>query len=358
MLAAVGIGPVAMDLEADSFHHYREKICLVQVTVGGRHYLLDPLDGARPEALGPVLADPAVCKILHGADYDLRVLHRDHGIEVRGLFDTMVAARLVGARSFGLADLLRDHLDIVLDKAHQRADWSRRPLPDSMLRYAVEDTAHLEALASILENRLSDLGRRSWADEEFRALEGVRWSAVGGDPEAFRRVKGARVLDARGLTLLRSLHAHREERARLRDVPPFRILSDAAMVELARRAPATPGELARIRGMPRPLLSGSAARELIEALRAGREAPAVPLHPPGEPPGRRRLAPALRKRVASLRRIRDDLAGRLELEASLLASRRTLEAIAEKLEKGEPWRHVAGLRQWQADLLADAIDRG
>ena len=180
-LAAVGAGPLALDTEADSLHHYPEKVCLVQLTFGGADHLVDPLAGVDLAPLGRILADRAVTKILHGSDYDLRVLHRDFGLELVGLFDTMIAARLTGERSFGLAALLETHFGIKLEKKFQRADWSLRPLTAEMESYAALDTRHLEALAGRLGEQLEQLGRTAWAEEEFRALEGVRWSAP--DPE-------------------------------------------------------------------------------------------------------------------------------------------------------------------------------
>jgi ribonuclease D len=351
-----GLRALALDLEADSFHHYREKVCLVQISVGGRNYLMDPLDGADPGALAGVLSDPTIRKVLHGADYDLRILHRDHGLEVRGLFDTMVAARLTGARAFGLADLLREHVGVELDKSHQRADWSRRPIPDGMLRYAVLDTAYLEELSEKLERRLDALGRQDWAEEEFRILERVRWDRGGPDPEAFRKVKGARGLDARGLTVLRALHRFREERARRRDVPPFRVLSDATLLELARRRPADRSSLARIRGVSKSLRNGSGAADLLYALRVGEREETVPLRSPDAGQLRRRLPPEVRRRLGVLRSGRDRIAKRLDLEASVVASRRLLEGIAESQAAGREWDDVPGLRRWQAALLREALE--
>ena len=132
-LAELGDGPLALDTEADSFHHYPEKICLIQISTGSGTSLIDPLAGVELSALGAVLEDPALPKVLHGADYDLRLLRRDHGLQVRKLFDTMIAARLTGETRFGLASLLEGHLAVRLDKRFQRADWSRRPLPREMI---------------------------------------------------------------------------------------------------------------------------------------------------------------------------------------------------------------------------------
>jgi ribonuclease D len=354
-LTRVGDGPLAFDLEADSFHHYRESVCLVQMSYGGSTYLVDPLDGADPSLLGPVLARSSVRKILHGADYDLRILHREHGLEMSGLFDTMIAARLIGETAFGLADLLARHLGVRLDKSHQRADWSRRPLPDEMVAYAVRDTLHLEELADVLEARLRELGREAWAEEENRALEAVRWTKPDADPDAYLRVKGARTLDRRGLTVLRELHALRDREARTRDVPPFRIMHDAVLVELARRQPAAAEELKRVPRLPRPLKGGRTAHEILDAVGRGLDLPPVERQERGRP--RRPKPGAVRKRLErEARHGRDALALEIGLEPSVLLSRKLLDPILDRIERGEDWRGVDGLRRWQETTLEGVLD--
>lgn len=352
LLDGVGSGPVAIDLEADSFHSYQDKICLVQVSVGGVHRLVDPLAGVDLSLAEPVLADPGVTKIFHGADYDLRLLDRDHGLRVRGLFDTMIAARFTGRRRFGLAALLDEEFGIRLDKSHQRADWSRRPLTEAMVDYALEDTRHLAELAARLERRLAADGRTGWVGEEFRRLEEVRWTAPSRDEERYRRVKGAKGLDPRQWTVLRAVHAWREDRARERDVPPFRVASDAFLVALATAAPASLEDLGRVRGLPRPLRRGGAARELLRAVERGRSDPEV------EPPAAGRRPPDAgvdEARLRRLRKARDAVAAKLGLEPSLVATRRVLEEIARRDEAGEDWADVDGLRDWQRPFLEDVV---
>lgn len=354
VLAEVGDGPLSFDLEADSFHHYRDQVCLVQMSFAERHYLVDPLVGADLRRFGPVLADPGIPKLLHGSDYDLRLLHRDYGLEIRGLFDTMVAARLVGERAFGLAALLERHLDVRLDKRFQRADWSRRPLGEDMVAYAVEDTRHLARLVEILGGRLRELGRKAWAEEEFGRLETVRWTRDVDADDAFRRVKGCARLDRRALTIVRQLYLFRDARARERDVPPFRVFPDESIVALARAAPGEVSDLAIIPRLPRAYRGGDGARRLLDAVERGREAPVVEATPRrGE---RKRATPEAEENAARLRGARDAEAARLGIESSVLATRKTLDAIAECVVAERPWRDVEGLRAWQADILAPLID--
>ena len=219
-IARVRSGPLALDSEADSFHHYHEKVCLIQLSFGESDLLLDPLSDLDLAPLGALLADRRLTKILHGADYDIRMLRRDLGLEIRGLFDTMVAARLVGERSFGLSALLEKFFDVKLDKRFQRADWSRRPLPVEMKRYAVRDTRYLEELAGLLQRRLEELGRVEWADEEFGRLESVCWVSERRPEEAFLRVEGIQALNRAELAVARELALLRESTARRRDGRP------------------------------------------------------------------------------------------------------------------------------------------
>lgn len=346
---------LAIDTEADSLHHYPEKVCLVQLSHAGTDYLVDPLDGVDLTVLSTVLGDPSVTKILHGADYDLRVLNRDFGLEVRGLFDTMVAARLVGEGSLGLAALLDQRFGVKLDKKFQRADWSRRPLPEAMARYAVLDTRHLEALADGLDAELRGLGRREWAAEEFRRLEDVRWS----EPDtqgAFLKTKGASRLDRRGLAVLRALHRLRETEARRRNRPPFMVLRNETLMALAQTPPTRVATVATFPGMPRPWRQGRGAAELVatvgQALEAGEESwPEPPVR------GRQRRSASFEARVKALAKDRDAVAKELGLEPSVVASRAALEGVVDALERGEEPLQAPGLRKWQAELLQGPLAR-
>jgi len=319
LVEGVDHGPLALDTEADSLHNYPDKVCLIQLHAGGAGYLIDPLAGFDLSPLAPLLGDPELPKILHGADYDLRVLHRDFGFEVRGLFDTMIAARLVGETSFGLAALLERHFGVGLDKRYQRADWARRPLPSAMARYAALDTLYLQPLAERLERELRRLGRKAWADEEFRRLEGVRWRDEP-DPEAYRRIKGAAALGRRGLAALRELAARRESEARRRGRPPFKVLGNDALVRLAGALPEQDLPELRLRRRPR--------------------------HGPGHDGRLRRLC-----------RERDALAASLGLEPAVLAAKPVLEEVLLCLERGEQPGTVPDLRRWQAELLRPAFER-
>jgi ribonuclease D len=352
MLAVLGPEPVAVDVEGDSLHHYPEKVCLLQLTFAGRHVLVDPLADVDVKRLGPVLADANVRKVFHGADYDLRVLQRDFGLRVRGLFDTMIAARLVGERAFGLSALLEKYFTVRLEKKYQRADWSRRPLPSAMEAYAVMDTRYLAPLAERLEAQLSELGRSAWAEEEFERLEAVRWSESL-DPQAFRRVKGSAGLHRRGLALLRELFELREGEARRRDRPPFRVMRDEQLLHLARTAPRDPADLV---GIPEFWRRGRGARALLQAVCRAADCAEQDL-PEIQPRTRRRGSTRRGGAWQRIRGERDQLARRLGLEPSVLAPRAALEEALERVGRGEDPARATELRRWQLSLLRPALSR-
>jgi ribonuclease D len=350
-LAGQGGAALAVDTEADSFHHYREKICLVQLSARERHALVDPFAELTWTSLAGVLGDPAVTKIFHGADYDVRLLERDLGLVVRNLYDTSIAARLTGEEASGLAALLGKHLGVTLDKSHQRADWSRRPLPPEMRDYAVADTSHLEALAAILAARAEALGRTAWIREECARIESVRWrERPRDDPDAFRRVKGSGALDRAALSVLREIWTWREEMGQRRDRPVFRILRDEILIALARQAPATIGEVTKVPSFPAPLARSPAAAVLVEAIRRGAAVPEAE-RPETRPPARPRLAPEVELSLEAIRTRRDRVARELALDPSLIASRALLEEMARRDVAGTDPFAAPELRGWQVDLL-------
>lgn len=348
--ADLGDGPFGVDTEADSLHRYRERVCLVQISDGARDALLDALALPSLDPLRTLLEDPARRKILHGADYDVRMLHRDHGIDLRGIFDTMVAARLVGETPFGLAALLARHFGVELDKRHQRADWARRPLPREMAEYAAADTRHLRDLAEILSERLRSLGRIPWAEEEFRRIETGRFDTAP-ERDPWRRIRGAGGLDRRGLAHLRAAWGWREGRAETLDRPPFRIASSDLLLEIAKRRSVSRRELAEIPGAPRSWKEGRGGiGPLADALASAAALGESDLPEPVrfERPAR---DPSFEKRVAALKSRRDALARRLGIEGPVLASRATLEGIQRAIDEGRDPASVPEARVWQREVL-------
>ena len=225
---------VAVDLESNGFFRYHERVCLVQLAAAGTAFLIDPLAMADVRLLGALLGDLSVEKVFHAADYDLRSLDRDWGFRVSGLFDTGIAAALVGSSQLGLQAVLEEHLGVVLAKNRklQRSDWTRRPLSSEALRYAADDVLHLARLREVLSARLEKLSRLEWAREEFARLEKVRHTPPDRE-SAFLSTKGSRDLDGRGLAVLRSLFQFREREAMRLDRPLFKVIQDSALVRLS-----------------------------------------------------------------------------------------------------------------------------
>jgi ribonuclease D len=342
---------IAVDLEADSLHSYREKVCLVQVSTEARTAILDPL--AAPgvlTGLAPVLGDPAVQKVLHGGDYDVRLLKRD-GVSARNLFDTMIAAQFAGRERFGLAALLGEEFGVVLDKRYQRADWSRRPLDPGMLAYAAADTDHLLALADRLSEELVRLGRLGWAQEEFTLLEQVEPSPP--KKPWCLNVKGAGRLAPRQLARLQALLELREELAGSWNRPPFKVLSNQVLIDWAVQPPAGRRELTATPGAGGPLLDRIAA----PALEALARAEALPEGecPRAEAVRRVPLTPGEERRLARLKAAREAASRALRIEPGLLVNGATLERLA-RLDPAEAAAELpAALKRWQREALGDPL---
>ncbi|NJC87185.1 MAG: ribonuclease D [Desulfuromonas sp.] len=336
---------LAVDLEADSMHRYRERVCLLQLTTSRRTVLIDPLPGAELAPLAEIFADPAVRKIFHAADYDLRSLYRDFRLEVRGLFDTMISAQLLGEEKIGLNDVLGKYYGVILDKRFQRADWSLRPLPPEMVAYAAEDTRHLHRLCELFERKLLELNRRDWAEEEFQLLEGVRFSASERGPLCLR-LKGAGPLDRRQLGVLEELLQWREREAERRDRPPFQVIGNAILLALAKQTPRTATALAAITELPERLRDRH-GRELLAAIALGMELPNsdLPVWPKTPRPER---DPAIELRLTALKNWRREKAAALALDPGVLINNALLELLArENPSTAAQLESLSGLKNWQ-----------
>lgn len=326
---------IALDTEADSLHSYPEKLCLIQLSHAGGDALVDPL---RPEPLTPLLDLLATRELtLHGADFDLRLLRRTRGFVASQVWDTDVAARLVGRPKVGLRDLVSEILGIELEKSSQRANWSQRPLTSKMIEYAHGDTRHLKPLRDFLEGELRRLGRLDWHRESCARLV-VRAIPTPPDPESDWMIKGSSGLPPRALAALRELWRWREEEAVSRNKPPFFVLSHEAMVKAALTA-ARAGELPpEVKGSQRAGIEAALARAraLPEA-----ELPKAEVHQrPPELPGE------VRRRFEALKARRDKRAKELGIEPTLIANKAELTALAEDFDAA-----LGELMAWQAALL-------
>lgn len=320
---------IAVDTEADSFYHYFDKTCLVQIATRRQIYLIDPLALGGPaelSPLAPVFASPDIRKIFHAAEYDIFVLKRDCSFEFANLFDTMISAQLLGYPSVGLSRIAARHFDVNLPKDEQRSDWSRRPLTQQQMSYAAADVLYLLPLAERLWRELKEAKRQRWAVEEFEALCRRRWPDREFDELGYLRIKGARKLDPKALSVLRALYLVRDRRAREMDRPPFKVLGNRTLIEIAERRPKKLSELAEIKGIT-DLLLRRLGRAVLAAVRDGRVDEHGPL-PKLPPSGRRRMDRHADRRLLALKRWRTERAQQLALDPGVLCPNSALEAIA------------------------------
>ncbi len=304
-----------------------------------------------PKHLGEILQDPDVEVVFHDADYDLRLLNQDYGWNVNHIFDTRIAAQLLGIKAFGLAALLEQFFEVKLDKKHQRADWSLRPLTQGMLDYAAQDTRYLLDLRDQLKSRLEKLGRWDWAKEEFDRLEGTKWEEDDSSL-SFLRIKGARDLTRRELALLRELVPWRDSVAREVDRATFRVMGNEVLLDIARTAPKTVKDLSSLKGMPRGILDRG-GHAILSAVQRGLEVaeehlPRFPRAPKWE------REDDFDVRVSKLKSVRDAAATRLSLDPGVLCSRERLEAVARKKPTNVgDLKDIPGLRRWQVGEMGE-----
>ena len=346
---------IALDTEGASFHRFVDRVYLMQLSTRTTTAIVDPLPTGDLSSLRPLVESEGIEIVFHDADYDLRLLRQDYGWATRNIFDTRIAAQLLGYKAFGLAALLEQHFGITLDKKFQRADWSLRPLSDGMLQYASQDTMYLLALRDIMHGELAAKGRLEWAAEEFARLEQTQWSSE--DPaQLYLKVKGARDLKRRELAVLRELVPWRDAVAKELDRSTFRVVSNDVLLEICRTQPTTRQALGVIKGMPRGVLDQRGDVILACVSRAMvLDESALPKFPKAP---RWDKDPEFDDRAARLRAVRDDVATRLELDPGVLCSREKLETIARRVPATmEAMYETPELRRWQADLLGPGILR-
>lgn len=347
---------LAVDTEADSFYHYFDKTCLVQIAASQATFLIDPLALGGPAELAPlapVFASKRIRKVFHAAEYDLYVLKRDCSFEFANLFDTMISAQLLGYPAVGLAALAKRHFGVTLPKDEQRSDWSARPLRESQLIYAAADVTYLAPLADELEAELEAKGRLGWAQQEFEALMRRTWPTREFDGAGYLRIKGAKALDATALSVLRELYLMRDARAREVDRPPFKVLGNRTLMEVAQVQPTQISELAEMKGVTELILR-RLGREILAAVARGRRAPHEPVRRAGN--GRRRMDRRTERRLTRLKRWRSARAKELSIDPGVLCPNSGLEAIAWRSpEHPKELRELPELKRWLVDACGSEI---
>jgi len=328
---------IAIDTEADSLHAYPEKLCLIQVSIDGEDLLLDPLSGTDLQPAFDIFSQHQL--ILHGADYDLRLFRKHCGFVPTAIFDTMFASRLLGAREFGLGNLVERYLGVKLEKGPQKANWARRPLTPRMETYARLDTHYLKLIADILTAELKSKGRLEWHQQCCARLIADSTDIIPPDPETVWRVKGCHHLSNHELAVLRALWHWREREAVASNRPPYFVMPPEAMVSISIAAVAgTDLE----RAMPR-YLTPRRRKGVQEAAAEG----LADNHPPGPLRHRgKRLTETEKRRLHTLEDRRNQRATELGIDPTLIAPRALLIALA-----GEWKEHEHELMPWQRDLL-------
>ncbi|MEE3326171.1 MAG: HRDC domain-containing protein [Myxococcota bacterium] len=349
---------IAFDTEADSFYHYFDKTCLLQISTRDQAWLVDPLALGGPAELaplGPIFANPKIRILFHAAEYDIFILKRDCGFTFTNLFDTMLSAQLLGYPSVGLAALVERHFGIHLPKDEQKSDWSRRPLTEKQLEYAVTDVYYLIRLAEKLELELKEKERLDWAHHEFENLVSREWPEREFDKLGYLKIKGAKLLDPTSLAVLRELYLTRDARAREIDRPPFKVLGNRTLLELAKEGTTKPSELVRIKGVTELILRRM-GDSLREAIARGLEKPHGPIPKQSHANARRRMDRQMEKRLARLKAWREKRSKELELDPGVLAPNACLEAVSiEKPSSIDSLSEITEIKKWFAESFGEEI---
>jgi len=346
---------VALDTEADSLHNYFEKVCLVQLSFTGEHYLVDPLAGLELRGFLAALAEKPL--ILHGGDYDLRMLRASLDFRPRReIFDTMIAAQLLGIEAIGLAALIERFFEITIGKEGQKSDWSRRPLSEQQLQYAVNDTLFLERLSDRLTGELRERGRLEWLKESCRAMVESTGRDRARDPEEAWRIKGSGRLSRRQLAYLREIWRWRDEHARRADRPAFMIFGNQQIFDVLQWAESHPGvALEQGPKLPRNI-RGALLTTLKEAI--ARAAGMAEVQWPERKRGERVEAFSADdlEKLNALRGACATIAKELEIAAATLAPKAAVEAIVQsRLRTLDEIVERGGLLRWQAKLVQGAV---
>lgn len=247
LVAALEAAPViAIDTESNSMYAHREQVCLIQFSDMHSDWIVDPLAVKDLSSLGPVLADPDKPTVLHGADYDIRCLKRDYDFQIRGMFDTLIAAQMLAMERIGLADLLIRFFGVEVDKQFQRHDWGRRPLRPEHIEYARGDTHFLLALRELLLVRLAKAGRVEAAAEECRIMEKLEPNERPFNADDAYTMKGVRGLDDESMRVLRQLFIFREKQAERLNRPTFKVIPNQTLIDIAKKQPSNDAELGRL----------------------------------------------------------------------------------------------------------------
>jgi ribonuclease D len=337
---------IAVDTESNSLHAYRERVCLIQFSTAEKDYLVDPLALDGLDILGSIFADPKIEKVFHAAEYDLICLRRDYGFKFANLFDTMQAGRILGRKLAGLDRLIEEKFNIKVNKRFQKADWGARPLSPDLVLYARLDTHFLLPLRDLLKTELEEKGLWPLAQEDFWMACHANGSKPKADSPSWVHFSNRRDLTLRDLTVLNELLAVREQIAARLDRPPFKVLEDDRLIEIAKMKPTTISEL-EVELTSRQIQNWGSL--ILEAVERGAQSPLVKRIPPERPND------AYVKRLDKLKNWRKKIALEMDVESDVVLPRPLLLALAERgpreverVMEGSPWR----LEHFGAQIVA------
>lgn len=347
---------IAVDTEADSFFSYHEKVCLIQITVENRDYLVDPLADIDIEPLGKVLADPRKQKVFHDGEYDILIMKRRYGFGFKNLFDTRVAAATLGSKNPGLASVLREHFQIELDKSMQRSNWGERPLSDKQIRYARLDTHYLLPLMQRQKAELESRSRSMIVAGECRRLEQLQPPDADFDADEWVKVKGARALGPLERQIFRELFILRERIASETDQPPFRVMNNEALLALAKARPRHVGDLQKVEGFSWKQVR-KMGDDVIQAIAHGTELGPLrsfPMLPSKD--GTSEFTDEEIELHERLKECRKKLAEREDMESAYLLNRHLLLRLTrERPTDRAALERIEGLHPWQTEMFGAEI---
>lgn len=342
---------LAVDTEANSLHAYQERVCLIQLSTRSADYIVDPLRLPDLAPLAPLMASPTVQKVFHAAEYDVMCMKRDFGFSFRNVFDTMTAARVCGFKSVGLGNLLYDYAGVRLDKRHQLDDWGKRPLPAESLKYAQKDTHYLPLLRDEFMTELARLNRMEEAQELFDEI--CELDAAGYrqfDPDGFWHIGLPNLLNMQELQILRELCQLREDLAQEEDRPPFRVLSNNMLVNIARSAPTSTRQLRDVRDLGGRYVRVYGDRILL-AVRRGLAATSLPERP--QPPS---PDPVITERYTALHAWRKSRAQQRGVESDIIISKQALwHMAADPPACMDDLRDVVSIGPWRLQAYGHEI---
>ncbi len=344
---------IAVDLEADSMHHFKERVCLIQLADKKNSCVLDPFKIMDFSRLKILMENRSIKKVFHGSDFDIRSLDREYGIRVNNLFDTEIACKFLGIKERGLKALLKKYFNVDQDKKYQKKDWSVRPLPEEMLAYSIIDVLYLIDLAQILTGELKRKKRLAWAEEEFQRQTEVRYE-LNNRQYHFLRFKGAGKMDKKTLAVLEHLLAMRMKIAEKKDLPLFKVLGADQITNIALEKPLTLNHLKQTSILTKKqtgMYGEMCIKAVDKALKLDESD--MPQYPASKA---RRLKNVEHMRIKYLKIMRRKMSEKYGMEPGFLLNNAMIIKISVKnpLTKAE-LENIQSIRKWQVEALSDEI---